>query len=100
MSDHSQRCTTSRIVGNREAAVSRYRYGKGTAMLFAGAASGCSHGCPIAAATQTRTVLAAILAWANCTAIAPSPTAAAQRFEEPERTSPAAKMPGTLVSSG
>src|SRR5882672_8021630 len=30
----------------------------------------------------------------------PSPTAAAQRFTEPERTSPAAKMPGQLVSSG
>jgi len=27
------------------------------------------------------------------TAIPPSPTAAAQRFTEPERTSPAAKMP-------
>src|SRR5262249_2545669 len=35
----------------------------------------------------------------NCTAIEPSPTAVAQRFVEPERTSPAAKMPGTLVSS-
>jgi hypothetical protein len=35
----------------------------------------------------------------NCTAIAPSPTAVAQRLVEPERTSPAAKMPGTLVSS-
>jgi len=30
----------------------------------------------------------------------PSPTAAAQRFTEPERTSPAAKMPRRLVSSG
>jgi len=30
----------------------------------------------------------------------PSPTAAAQRLTEPERTSPAAKMPGRLVSSG
>jgi hypothetical protein len=35
----------------------------------------------------------------NCTAIDPSPTAAAQRLVEPHRTSPAAKMPGTLVSS-
>src|SRR3954464_15946900 len=35
----------------------------------------------------------------NCTAMEPSPTAAAQRFVEPERTSPAAKMPGTVVSS-
>src|SRR5690348_11170393 len=34
------------------------------------------------------------------TAMPPSPTAAAQRFTEPERTSPAAKMPGRLVSSG
>ena len=30
----------------------------------------------------------------------PSPTAAAQRLTEPERTSPAAKIPGRLVSSG
>ena len=30
----------------------------------------------------------------NCTAIAPSPTAAAQRFVDPERTSPAAKGAG------
>src|SRR3954451_18273548 len=29
----------------------------------------------------------------------PSPTAAAQRFTEPERTSPTAKIPGRLVSS-
>ena len=35
----------------------------------------------------------------SCTAIDPSPTAAAQRLIEPERTSPAAKTPGTLVSS-
>src|SRR5271165_4926591 len=34
------------------------------------------------------------------TAMPPSPTAAAQRFTEPERTSPAAKMPGQLVSRG
>src|ERR1700730_5951046 len=37
--------------------------------------------------------------WTNCTAIDPSPTAAAQRLLDPDRTSPAAKMPGTLVSS-
>src|SRR5256885_653060 len=37
--------------------------------------------------------------WTNCTAIDPSPTAAAHRLLEPDRTSPAAKMPGTLVSS-
>src|SRR5712691_6160626 len=34
----------------------------------------------------------------NCTAIAPSPTLEATRLMEPCRTSPAAKMPGTLVS--
>jgi hypothetical protein len=33
------------------------------------------------------------------TAIAPSPTAEAQRFTDPLRTSPAAKTPGRLVSS-
>src|SRR5438132_6752968 len=42
---------------------------------------------------------AARCAWTSCTAIDPSPTAAAQRLVDPERTSPAAKMPGTLVSS-
>jgi hypothetical protein len=31
---------------------------------------------------------------------APSPTAAVTRFTEPERTSPIAKMPRRLVSSG
>ena len=34
----------------------------------------------------------------NITAIAPSPTADAQRLTEPWRTSPAAKRPGMLVS--
>src|ERR1700760_3442230 len=39
-------------------------------------------------------------AWCTpSTAVPPSPTAAAQRFTEPARTSPAAKIPGTLVSS-
>jgi len=38
-------------------------------------------------------------AWTNWTTIAPSPTAVAQRLVEPERTSPAAKTPGMLVSS-
>src|SRR5712691_8028912 len=38
-------------------------------------------------------------AWTNCTAIAPSPTAVAQRLVEPERTSPAANTPGISVSS-
>ena len=42
---------------------------------------------------------AASRAWTSCTAIAPSPTAVAQRLVEPERTSPAAKTPGRLVSS-
>src|SRR5262249_49990791 len=37
--------------------------------------------------------------WTNWTAIAPSPTAVAHRFVDPERTSPAAKTPGTSVSS-
>jgi hypothetical protein len=32
--------------------------------------------------------------------VLPSPTAAAQRFTEPARTSPAAKIPGRLVSKG
>src|SRR5205085_12664474 len=40
------------------------------------------------------------LIWTSATAVPPSPTAAAQRFTEPERTSPAAKIPGRLVSSG
>src|SRR3954451_221250 len=40
------------------------------------------------------------LIWIAATAIPPSPTAAAQRFTDPERTSPAAKIPGRLVSSG
>src|SRR6266481_3948753 len=40
------------------------------------------------------------LKWIPETAIPPSPTAAAQRFTDPERTSPAAKIPGRLVSSG
>lgn len=37
--------------------------------------------------------------WTSCTAMAPSPTADATRLTEPERTSPAARMPGRLVSS-
>src|SRR5436305_13368093 len=40
------------------------------------------------------------LMWIPATAIPPSPTAAAHRFTDPERTSPAAKIPGRLVSSG
>src|ERR1700757_4799881 len=38
--------------------------------------------------------------WTPAMAIPPSPTAAAQRFTEPDRTSPAAKIPGRLVSIG
>jgi len=38
--------------------------------------------------------------WTPATAIPPSPTAAAQRFTDPDRTSPAAKIPGRLVSKG
>src|SRR5215471_13313797 len=38
--------------------------------------------------------------WIPAMAIPPSPTAAAQRLTDPERTSPAAKIPGRLVSSG
>ena len=37
--------------------------------------------------------------WTNWTDIAPSPTAEATRFTDPERTSPAANTPGWLVSS-
>src|SRR4030095_9744123 len=40
------------------------------------------------------------LRWIPATAIPPSPTAEAQRFTDPERTSPAAKIPGRLVSIG
>src|SRR5216117_1063306 len=40
------------------------------------------------------------LTWTPATAMPPSPTAAAQRLTDPERTSPAAKIPGRLVSSG
>src|SRR5215472_4995377 len=40
------------------------------------------------------------LIWTPATAMPPSPTAAAQRFTDPERTSPAAKIPGKLLSSG
>ena len=40
------------------------------------------------------------LIWTPATAMPPSPTAAAHRFTDPARTSPAAKIPGKLVSSG
>src|SRR5438094_8451070 len=40
------------------------------------------------------------LMWTPATAMPPSPTAAAQRLTDPDRTSPAAKMPGRLVSNG
>lgn len=38
--------------------------------------------------------------WIPAIAIPPSPTAAAQRLTDPDRTSPAAKIPGRLVSIG
>src|SRR5690349_24631983 len=38
-------------------------------------------------------------AWTKAIAMLPSPTAAATRFTGPQRTSPHAKIPGTLVSS-
>ena len=38
--------------------------------------------------------------WSVATTCAPSPTADATRFTEPERTSPIAKTPGRLVSKG
>src|SRR5919198_5999263 len=50
-------------------------------------------------AHPTRLAGRARCSWTNCTAIDPSPTAAAQRLVDPQRTSPAAKIPGTLVSS-
>src|SRR5207248_5476990 len=52
-----------------------------------------------ARAHRTAAGVAARCECTSCTAIEPSPTAVAQRFVEPDRTSPAAKMPGTLVSS-
>src|SRR5262245_28244845 len=48
-------------------------------------------------AHPTRAAEVARYAWTNCTAIAPSPTAVAHRFVDPERTSPAANTPGKLV---
>src|SRR6476661_1916386 len=38
--------------------------------------------------------------WICATTLAPSPIAPPTRFTEPERTSPIAKTPGTLVASG
>src|SRR4029079_3725850 len=38
--------------------------------------------------------------WTDRTALDPSPTAAATRFIEPERTSPTANTPGPDVSNG
>jgi hypothetical protein len=45
----------------------------------------------------SRSAAAARAIWTPAMAMPPSPTAAAQRFTEPERTSPAAKTPGRLV---
>ena len=47
-----------------------------------------------------RVLYSARARWTFATAMPPSPTAAAQRLTEPERTSPAANTPGWLVSSG
>jgi hypothetical protein len=53
--------------------------------------------CPLFADALRRD---ARLMWMPATAMPPSPTAAAQRLTDPERTSPAAKIPGRLVSRG
>jgi hypothetical protein len=54
----------------------------------------------VAAGTSRLLVLySARTLWTNCTAIEPSPTAAATRFMLPDRTSPTANTPGRLVSS-
>src|SRR5579862_1605229 len=47
--------------------------------------------------TQRRA--AARYRWMSCTAVEPSPTAAATRLTEPLRTSPMANTPGWLVSN-
>src|SRR5450432_2162403 len=52
----------------------------------------------VAHVTSSATGVRERWAWTNWTAIAPSPTAVAQRLVEPERTSPAANTPGRLVS--
>src|SRR5262249_34765891 len=53
-----------------------------------------------AGAPGTLLSIAARVACSVATTCAPSPTAAATRLIEPERTSPMAKMPRRLVSSG
>src|SRR5690348_15739259 len=49
---------------------------------------------------QTRQRLIESNRWAQVTANEPSPTAKPTRLIDPERISPAASMPGTVVSSG
>src|SRR6476469_7345624 len=56
-------------------------------------ADGVAHVTPSRAGVRER------WAWIICTAIDPSPTAVAQRFVDPDRTSPAANTPGTSVAS-
>src|SRR5262249_19548628 len=62
-------------------------------------AAAWAHRTPARCATAPRRGGAAGCRCTTCRAIGPSPPAVAQRFVEPERTSPAAKIPGTLVSS-
>ena len=63
------------------------------------APSGCQAG-PALRPGQGRETSSSRRRWASATAMAPSPTAPATRLVEPLRASPAAKSPGTLVSSG
>src|SRR5208282_6557220 len=59
------------------------------------------HQClPVLAGSAALSPGAARRACSAATTCAPSPTAAATRLTEPERTSPIANTPGRLVSSG
>src|ERR1700693_2231995 len=58
------------------------------------------HCLPMLAATEGRPRVSARKACSAATTCAPSPTAAATRLTDPERTSPIANTPGRLVSSG
>src|SRR5215472_626304 len=51
------------------------------------------------ASSQHRRHISLRYSWTNWTTMEPSPTAEATRLIEPDRTSPAAKTPGRLVSS-
>ena len=62
--------------------------------------SGADHDASDSATCLSLLASASLRYWCtNAMAMLPSPTAAATRFTGPERTSPHAKMPGTLVSS-